>query len=226
MNKIIFISTLTLWSMGKDQGGPAFTQTVKKYIDEGWEVYLISDEPPNQNFPDLDVAHNISLPPTVFKRYGMLPKIGLLFRWMNHRVMNRRMYRAARVVRNGENAVLLTAETLPTLGGVLSELADDAALRERLGAAASAYAQEHFHTWGERMETEFQAVSALLRPAACPHTADNASKNAPSPADLIVFLCVVLLWRRPDERGSCRAVKTAARPLPQKSAVLRGEGQA
>ena len=34
MKNVIFVSTLPLWSLGKGQGGPAFTQTVKKYIDE------------------------------------------------------------------------------------------------------------------------------------------------------------------------------------------------
>lgn len=95
MPKIIFITTLTLWSMGRGHGGPAFTQTVKKYIDEGWDVYLISDEPSNAEGAELDNAHNICLKPSIFKRYGQIRKLGLLFRWLDHRVMTRRFIQAA-----------------------------------------------------------------------------------------------------------------------------------
>lgn len=98
MPRVIFVTTLTLWSMGKGHGGPAFTQTIKKYLDEGWEVYLISDEPSNRDFPDLDAAHNIFLPPTFWKRFGSLLKIGLLFRWLDHRIMTGRMYQTVRKV--------------------------------------------------------------------------------------------------------------------------------
>lgn len=95
MPKIIFITTLTLWSMGRGHGGPAFTQTVKKYMDEGWDVYLISDEPSNAEGAELDSAHNICLKPSIFKRYGQIRKLGLLFRWLDHRVMTRRFIQAA-----------------------------------------------------------------------------------------------------------------------------------
>ena len=67
------------------------------------------------------------------------------------------------LIRDRENGILLTREALPSLGGVLAELAGDAALRERLGAAAGAYAQEHFYSWTKRMDIEFQAVSKLLK---------------------------------------------------------------
>lgn len=40
MPRVIFLASLTLWSLGKGRGGPAFTNTVKKYLDEGWEVFL------------------------------------------------------------------------------------------------------------------------------------------------------------------------------------------
>lgn len=67
------------------------------------------------------------------------------------------------LIHNRENGILLTRETLPSLGSVLAELAEDTALRERLGSAAAAYAQEHFQSWTKRMDVEFQAVSKLLK---------------------------------------------------------------
>lgn len=90
MPKVIFVTTLPLWSLGKGHGGPAFTQTLKKYIDEGWDVYLVSDEPANVDYPELDGAHNICLKPSVFKKYDQIRKLGLLFRWLDHKVMTRR----------------------------------------------------------------------------------------------------------------------------------------
>jgi glycosyltransferase involved in cell wall biosynthesis len=42
-------------------------------------------------------------------------------------------------------------------------LAADASARDRLGAAAGAYAREHFWTWDERMAQELAAVQALTR---------------------------------------------------------------
>lgn len=82
MPKIIFITKLTLWSMGGGRGGPAFTQTIQKYIDEGWEVYLISDEPGNAGYPYLDQAHNIVLPLTRFSKLGEMRKVGMIFRYL------------------------------------------------------------------------------------------------------------------------------------------------
>lgn len=47
------------------------------------------------------------------------------------------------------------------LGDLLVSLAGDAQQRARLGAAAAAYAREHFWTWDERMAAELQAVGEL-----------------------------------------------------------------
>lgn len=95
MPEIIFITDLTLWSMGRGHGGPAFTQTIKKYVDKGWDVYLLSDEPSNEGYPELDSAHNICLKSSPFKKYGQIRKLGLLFRWLDHKVMTRRFIKTA-----------------------------------------------------------------------------------------------------------------------------------
>lgn len=112
MPKIIFITTLTLWSLGKGYGGPAFTQTIKKYMDEGWNVYLISDEPSNKDGAELDSKHNICLRPSVFKKYGQIRKLGLLFRWLDHKVMTRRFIQTAErlLSENAEETVLYAYE--------------------------------------------------------------------------------------------------------------------
>lgn len=110
MPKIIFVTTLTLWSMGKGHGGPAFTQTIQAYIDRGWEVYLLSDEPSNRDYPYLDERHNIVLPPSPFKKYGQIRKLGLLFRWLDHLFMTRIFCRRAEeLLAEGTDGTILYA---------------------------------------------------------------------------------------------------------------------
>lgn len=101
MPKIVFTARLPLWSMGRGYGGPAFTQTVKKYLDEGWEVFLISDNPANRDYPALDEVHNIVLPPSRFKRYCQIRKIGALFNHLDHSATTKTMVAAARKVMGG-----------------------------------------------------------------------------------------------------------------------------
>lgn len=112
MPRVLFFTSLTLWSMGKGNGGPAFTQTVKKYIDEGWEVFLISDEASNEDYPYLDRAHNIVLKPTGLKRYEQVRKLGFLFRWLNHISMTGRFVRtgAALLKQEAKETVLYAYE--------------------------------------------------------------------------------------------------------------------
>lgn len=100
MPKIIFLTALPLWSMGKKQGGPAFTKTVSGYIAKGWDVYLISDEPANQTYEQLSDGHNILLEPTIFKRFDQVRKIGFLFRILDHKTMTRRFCSKAEEILN------------------------------------------------------------------------------------------------------------------------------
>jgi glycosyltransferase involved in cell wall biosynthesis len=40
-NVIIFFSFLNIWSINDGEGAPSFYNTIRGYIDDGWEVYLI-----------------------------------------------------------------------------------------------------------------------------------------------------------------------------------------
>lgn len=91
--RILFFTDLTLWSMKKGHGGPAFTQTLKKYLDEKWEVFLISDEPSNADYPYLDSSHNICVRPPVSRSLSGKRYIGVIFRWLHHRQMTRMFLR-------------------------------------------------------------------------------------------------------------------------------------
>lgn len=111
-NKIIFVSTLTIWSLKKGHGGPAFSQTIKKYVEENWEVFLITDEPANIDCDYLDDKHNIFISPTFFKRLGKIRKLGLLFRWINHLFMTEKFCKEIQklIGKNTENTVLYAYE--------------------------------------------------------------------------------------------------------------------
>lgn len=109
--RIIFVSNLTLWSMGKKNGGPAFTKTVKKYIDEGCDVYLITDVKDNNNYDELDKSHNIILEPSFFHRYIGVRKIGLFFRYLDHMIISSRYKKEiARLVDDTEDVILYAYE--------------------------------------------------------------------------------------------------------------------
>lgn len=67
-----------------------------------------------------------------------------------------------RFVQNGANGVLLEYGDLPRLPGVIKELLADEKRRERLGANARKFAEEHFWTWDERIEAEVAEVQKLI----------------------------------------------------------------
>ena len=113
MPRIIFISTLTIWSMGKGHGGPAFYRTIMEYINRGWEVYLITDEISNRDFPYLDPKHIIYVPVSErLKTMGQIKKLGLLFRYMDQAVKTRRYIAAAEEIlaQSKEQTVLYAYE--------------------------------------------------------------------------------------------------------------------
>jgi len=67
-----------------------------------------------------------------------------------------------RFIRNGGNGILLEYEDLPKLPEVIKDLLANEDLRNRLGANARKFAEEHFWSWEERMEAEIAEVSRLI----------------------------------------------------------------
>ena len=112
MPRVIFVTDLTVWSLKQGHGGPAFSKTLKKYMDEGCEVFLISDVPSNAGYPELDTAHNIVVKPSLWKRFLGVRKIGLLFKYLDYFVSTRRLKKQAkRLLKNScEDTVLYAYE--------------------------------------------------------------------------------------------------------------------
>jgi len=111
MPRIIFITTLPIWSMGKGKGAVAFFKTLEKYINVGWQVYLISDAEANKDYPYLDKDQNIVIKSTPFKKFGALRKIGLAFRWLDHLIMTKKFINTSKkiILSNISNKTVLYA---------------------------------------------------------------------------------------------------------------------
>ncbi len=67
-----------------------------------------------------------------------------------------------RFIRNEYNGVLLGYDNLPSLSEIIKSLLSDEARRKQLGTNARKFAEKHFWTWQERIETEIQEVTNLI----------------------------------------------------------------
>lgn len=67
-----------------------------------------------------------------------------------------------RLIRNGENGILLEYKDLPKLSEVIKDLLENDDFRNRLGEKARNFAEENFWSWEERIEAEITEVSQLI----------------------------------------------------------------
>ena len=110
MKTIIFVTDLTLWSLGKNKGGQAFTKTIEGYISSGFDVWLISDVPSNVDYPMLDITRNIVINPTWFKKYVLKRKIGVVCKFFDHLITTRKIKtEIEKIVNDCENPICLYA---------------------------------------------------------------------------------------------------------------------
>jgi glycosyltransferase involved in cell wall biosynthesis len=73
----------------------------------------------------------------------------------------------AEVVRDGETALLYPPSDVPALTEALRRLRDDAALRQRLGAAAQAEVMAHY-TWAARARMILDCIRSADAPLHVP----------------------------------------------------------
>ena len=110
MPRVIFVTDLTLWSMGKNKGGPAFTKTVEAYSSAGYDIWLISDIEENRNYEYVDRSHNIVIKPTIFKKWVLVKKIGRLFKIIDHLITTQRFQKKIiSIIRDNSEKTLLYA---------------------------------------------------------------------------------------------------------------------
>lgn len=90
-NTVIFVTDLTLWSLGKNKGGQAFTKTIEGYVSSGFDVWLISDIMCNSDYPVLANGRNIVIKPSCFKRYVQTRKIGVIAKYFDHIITTKKI---------------------------------------------------------------------------------------------------------------------------------------
>jgi glycosyltransferase involved in cell wall biosynthesis len=66
-----------------------------------------------------------------------------------------------RFIRDKEDGILVEYDELPKLPEAIKGLLADEEQRQRLGANARKFAEEHFWSWEERMDTEVKEVTKL-----------------------------------------------------------------
>jgi glycosyltransferase involved in cell wall biosynthesis len=71
----------------------------------------------------------------------------------------------SRMLKNGENAVLISYDDLERVPGIITNLLEDEALREKLGNNARQYALKSFRNWEDRVSIEVKLVESLLKDA-------------------------------------------------------------
>lgn len=95
MNNIIFISMLKMWSMGEMTGAPSFYLTLKAYVENGYNVVLIS---PNTDDIKTYFSNDFTIVPIELKYEKLLnkKKIGTIFRLLRILNFERKAYRVAK----------------------------------------------------------------------------------------------------------------------------------
>lgn len=89
-NTVIFISNLELWSMGKGKGGQAFTKTVDGYIEDGWNVWLVTNYPSNREYFEEKGANLAFVESSVFNKYRSIKHVGAFFRIIDHLITTKK----------------------------------------------------------------------------------------------------------------------------------------
>ena len=99
MNRtVIFISNLELWSMGKGKGGQAFTKTVDGYLEDGWNVWLVTNLPSNKEYFESKGANLSFVEPSFCYKYRNIKHIGSFFRIIDHLITTRKFKKAIKEI--------------------------------------------------------------------------------------------------------------------------------
>lgn len=78
---IIIMSYLDLWSIKEGIGAPSFYNTVKGYVDDGWNVYLIQPSSGYRHNYKVSGCKIIKFNNNFFDFFNRIPKIRFLFRF-------------------------------------------------------------------------------------------------------------------------------------------------
>lgn len=110
------MSSLSLWSMDKYKGAPSFYNTVKGYLDAGWEVYLFNidfyEDVIKSGLRGLN-HHKVNI---LFSNAYKIWKLGYFLKIINHYYLNNQFQkRATEILKSDEikNDVVIYAMRYP-----------------------------------------------------------------------------------------------------------------
>lgn len=93
--RVVFISALDLWSMAEKKGAPSFYNTVKGYIDAGWQVSLVKPIGTSRKWYSLTGYKQLGFWNSLFEYFYQFRIIGSLARFLSAKYCTRQFYRLA-----------------------------------------------------------------------------------------------------------------------------------
>lgn len=86
------------------------------------------------------------------------------------------------LIEDGVTGLLLSSGDTETIANAVVTLAEDAAIRQRLGEGAREYASEHFWTWDARLQAELEEVERLVQEPSQRHVGGELHRQESVPA--------------------------------------------
>lgn len=82
MKKIVMLSNLDIWSIEEGKGAPSFYNTIKAYVDAGWDITLIQPFSKYRKDYKVGSCKMIKFNNTFFDFFNRIPKIRYFFRFL------------------------------------------------------------------------------------------------------------------------------------------------
>lgn len=108
--RMIMMSNLDLWSIGEGKGAPSFYNTVKAYVDNGWDVTLIQPFSRYRKTYNVAGCSMVKFNHTVFDFFNRIPKVRFFARFIASPVLTSRFYKtAAKIINENKGGCVLYA---------------------------------------------------------------------------------------------------------------------
>ncbi|MGI6586244.1 MAG: glycosyltransferase family 4 protein [Lutisporaceae bacterium] len=117
--KMIMMSCLDIWSMGEGQGAPSFYNTIKAYVDEGWDITLIQPTSKNRLNSIIDGCKMIKFDNTFLEKLCSIKKVSFFARIISAYYCTRKFYEIASkiIIKNNEKYIIYAYEVDSVLAG-------------------------------------------------------------------------------------------------------------
>lgn len=93
--RVVFMSALDLWSMEEGKGAPSFYNTVKAYIDDGWQVSFVKPVGGNRKWYSLTGYKQLGFRNALLEYFFRFRIIGSFARYLSAKYCTAQFYRLA-----------------------------------------------------------------------------------------------------------------------------------